>query len=559
MNALEFVAQWAIRSSVLIAAGALVLTVLRVKDSSIRLAAWVALLCGSLAIPLMTITLPRVPVIVSRDVAHSVAAPVADFASAPAVAPLPTPPRPFDWMRAAFILYAAVGLGMLLRLIIGLAMSRRLLRESRATAEPGIHESEEVHGPVTLGIWRPVIVLPLDWREWDRAKLDAVLTHERSHIARFDPAVQVLSAVHRAALWFTPASWFLHSRIVRVAEEASDDAATAITRDRTSYAELLLEFMQRGVSSAGVPMARYGRMDTRIRRILNSSVLSRGLTWRSVAAIVALGSPLAYVVAMANPQGAAAPVPKAMAVAQAPGPAQPAARGPAPAVKMPQRNAGYLSGLGTVTAVTVTVSPRIEGQLMSVSFKEGEAVQAGQVIANVESQALKAQVEAAQLQVTRDTNRSERAQSSPDLRKQIDAELAVDQQHLEDVEEQFDAARHVATPIAGVAGLRMVDAGNMVHPGEGIVTIAQMQPITVLFTLPADFVSKVRSRMGGGAGPTVEVWNRDSSAKMATGHLTAIDNQIDEKTGTVKLKATFDNKDSALFPNQFVNVRLLVQ
>ena len=518
------------------------------KDASIRLAVWVALLFGSLVIPLMTASLPRVPVMVSRELAR----PVARTSRVR---------RLFRFRRLrgrsiggelAFILYVGVGAGLGLRLFVGLAMSRSLLRGSRVAGEAGIRESDQLSGPVTLGILRPVIVLlPRDWREWDSARLEAVLAHERSHIARYDPAVQVLSAVHRAALWFSPLSWFLHSRIVRVAEEASDDAAMAVTRDRASYAELLLEFMQRGVCNAGVPMARYGRMDTRIRRVLNSKVLSRGLTWRSVAAIVALGSPLAYVVAMANPQSAAAPVPKPVAVAQAP--AQPPEGRGGVAMKVPQRNNGYLTALGNVSAVTVTVSPRIEGQLMSVSFKEGEAVQAGHEIAVVESLALRAQLEELQFQVTRDAERLERTKSD-----QMKSELEADQERAQEAERELGSG-HILTPISGVAGLRMMEPGNIVHPGEGIVTIVQMQPITVLFTLPQDFVSKVRSRMGGGAGPTVEAWNRDSSAKLATGHLTAIDNQIDDKTGTVKLKATFDNKDSALFPNQFVNVRLLAQ
>ena len=547
MNALEFLGEWAVRSSLLIAIGALVLVVLRMNDSSIRLAAWIALLCGSLAIPLMTVTLPFVPVIVSREVAHPVAVSAAVFDNAP-VAAIPArelAATPFDWARAGLVLYVAVSFGLLLRVLVGLGMSRRLLRGSRAACEPGIRESEQVKAPVTLGIWRPVIVLPLDWREWDGAKLNAVLAHERSHIERFDPAVQLLSAVHRAALWFSPASWFLHSRIVRVAEEASDDAAMAVSCDRASYAELLLEFMQRGVCSAGVPMARYGRMDARIRRVLDGKVLSGGLTWRSVAAIVALGSPLAYVVAMAQPQSAAAPVQKpgvAQPAAQAP--AQPAASRPATAMKMPQRNAGFLAALGNVSAVTVTVTPHIEGQLRSMSFKEGEAVQAGQVIAAVESAALKGQMAAAQFQLSRDKN---------------DAELEADQRHLEEVEELLESSGRVTAPIAGVAGLRLAEPGNMVHPTDPIVTIVQMQPIAVVFTLPQDFLPQVRSRMGEGTGPTVEAWNRDNSVKLATGHLTAIDNQIDEQTGTVKLKATFDNKDSALFPNQFVNVRLLVQ
>ena len=140
----------------------------------------------------------------------------------------------FDWARAAVMIYVLVALALLLRLCFGLAMSLRLLRSSRATGQATegieIRESDRVAAPVTLGIARPAIVLPGDWRQWDGAKLDAVLAHERSHIRRHDPAVQLLSAIHRALLWHSPLSWFLHRRIVRVAEEASDDAAVAVTR-----------------------------------------------------------------------------------------------------------------------------------------------------------------------------------------------------------------------------------------------------------------------------------------------------------------------------------------
>ena len=253
MSTLQFRAEWAVRSSVLILAGALALLVLRVKDSSIRLAAWVALLCGSVALPLMTVTLPAVPVTVAHPVAESVvfldSLPVAAVTVSEAAA---KPRAPFDWARAALVIYFAIALVLILRVVVGLAMSRRLLRGSRATGEdPGIREARTMWSPpVTLGIWRPAIVLPFDWREWDEAKLAAVLAHERSHIARFDPAVQLLSAVYSAVLWFSPASWFLHSRIVRVAEEASDDAAVAVARDRLSYAETLLGFM-RGAECVG--------------------------------------------------------------------------------------------------------------------------------------------------------------------------------------------------------------------------------------------------------------------------------------------------------------------
>ena len=215
--------------------------------------------------------------------------------------------RPFNWALTALALYALISGVLLVRLCIGLVIGLRLLRSSRVTNMVtegiGIRESNRVGAPVALGILRPAIVLPEDWREWNRAKLEAVLAHERSHIQRCDPAVQLVSMVHRALLWGSPLSWFLHQRIVRAAEEVSDDAALAATSDRASYAEVLLHFMQRGLWGRGlvsVPMARYGRPDERIHRVLNGTALSRGLTRKSVVAIVALGSPLAYVVATAQ-------------------------------------------------------------------------------------------------------------------------------------------------------------------------------------------------------------------------------------------------------------------
>jgi multidrug efflux system membrane fusion protein len=112
--------------------------------------------------------------------------------------------------------------------------------------------------------------------------------------------------------------------------------------------------------------------------------------------------------------------------------------------------------------------------------------------------------------------------------------------------------------MTGVAGLRLVDPGNIVHSTDttGIVVINKLQPISVLFTIPEDSLPQVLAAFRAGVNLTVEAWNRQNSAKIATGRLTAIDNQIDETTGTAKLKAMFDNKDGALFPNQFVNVHL---
>ncbi len=337
MIAIQFLAEWALRSSILIVSGALLLKALRVKDPSIRWAAWTAMLCASLAIPALTVALPKLPLVVMRAAPAQVQAPVMVYSVPEEPMPAMSPPNvgmkrpvvsvsePFDWARAAVMTYVLVALVLLLRLCFGLAMSLRLLRSGRVTgrATEGIEirESERVASPVTLGIARPIIVLPADWREWDRAKLDAVLAHERSHIRRHDPAVQLLSAIHWALLWHTPLSWFLHRRIVRAAEEASDDAALAVSQDRALYAQVLLDFIQRGVrgpSWQGVPMSRHGRAEKRIHRILDGKTLSRGVTRWSLAAILALGLPLAYLVAAAYPEtapqthvaaGPAAPVP----------------------------------------------------------------------------------------------------------------------------------------------------------------------------------------------------------------------------------------------------------
>ncbi len=320
MTTLGFVFEWALRSSVMILACTLLLRLFATKNASFRLAGYVAVLCGSLIIPMLTAAMPGLPLTAPGPAQLSQRAAVAlnDATAVIAIpesrqeAPLTTR---FDWRRMAMAAYALVAGILLLRLCVGTALGLRLKLASRRTGltsgDIEVRESDDVKVPVTLGIVHSAIVLPADWREWDQTKLLAVLAHEDSHVRRRDPLVQAVSALHRALLWLTPASWFLHKLIVRSAEEASDDAALATVRDRESYASILLDFMRKRVPAAawqGVRMARYGRPEARIRHILNASMVSRGVTWGSAVAILAMVSPLTYVAAAAHPQQAP-PVP----------------------------------------------------------------------------------------------------------------------------------------------------------------------------------------------------------------------------------------------------------
>jgi uncharacterized protein (TIGR03435 family) len=330
MTTIQFLAEWALRSSAFILSGTVVLLALRVKDASIRLAAWTAMLGGSLAMPLLTAALPKAPLIrlaMPNLIPRQVAIPweiyrgavEPDGANSREGANISTQSasvsKGYDWPRIALTIYFSLSGFLLLRLCAGLIMSSLLLRRSRATGRTTegieIRESDRVSAPLSLGIARPAILLPCDWSDWDGAKLDAVLAHERSHILRRDPTVQLLSTIHRAVLWHSPLSWYLHRNIVRVAEEASDDAAVAASNDPTSYAEMLLGFMQRSVHRSdwqGIAMARYGSAERRIHRILDGTAPSLGISPRRIAAILALGAPLAFIAAAGHSQEAPPPL-----------------------------------------------------------------------------------------------------------------------------------------------------------------------------------------------------------------------------------------------------------
>jgi len=241
----------------------------------------------------------------------------------------------------------------------------------------------------------------------------------------------------------------------------------------------------------------------------------------------------------------------------------------------------YLTGLGAVTAFnTANIKSRVDGQIMKVNFTEGQNVNEGALLIEIDARPYQVQLEQMQAQLFKDeaTLRDAKlnldrytalipsgsiAQQQVDTQKatvdQLEGQVRTDQAQIDNAKLQIVYC-HITAPFSGRVGLRQVDPGNIVHAADTnpMLILTQLQPIAVIFTLPEDVLPSVAQRMKQGT-LEVDAFSRDDQTKLATGKLLTIDNEIDPTTGTAKLKAVFDNRDNKLWPNQFVNANLLLE
>jgi multidrug efflux system membrane fusion protein len=310
----------------------------------------------------------------------------------------------------------------------------------------------------------------------------------------------------------------------------------------------------------------------------SSKSKSSGLRWLWLPIIALLGFGAWYL----WPKGGFTPSASSSALAKG-GKKGGAAVVPVVAAKARRGDIGvYITGLGSVTPIyTVTVKSRVDGQLMKVHYNEGEQVHAGDLLVEIDPRPYQVALEQAEGQLARDQASLDNARVDVTRYQKLLAQNAVPEQQLatqkstvaqleglvKSDQGPIDSAKlslvycSIKAPITGKVGLRLVDPGNIVHASDanGLVVITQIQPISVIFTVPEDSLPVVLRKLAAGQHLSAEAYDRANTTKIASGTLATVDNQIDPTTGSLRFRADFDNSANQLFPNQFVNVRLLVE
>ena len=407
--------------------------------------------------------------------------------------------------------------------------------------------------PAVIGVFRPILILPANINQLLMpAEFDSIIRHELCHVRRRDNLTSGIHMVVEALFWFHPLIWWIGARLIEERERACDEDVLRSNTEPQVYVDAILKvcasYLEPPLSSAaGITSSDLKRRIEAIR----SGRIPASLNFAKKAILTAAGMAVVAAPVLIGMLNAVSFQMQAQAAVSH--------RADAPAVSPPPGGStecagDCLDGLGVVTAYTVTVEPRVNGQLMSVNFKEGDVVQAGQLLATIDSRPYEIQLTQAEgLYTVAETQ-------SYGTVEEHDARMKVAQANLNKAKLELSYTQ-VTAPITGVTGLRLIDPGNLVHGepnGSAIVTITQTQPIAVLISVAEDLVPRVLRRLARGGTVPVEAFNRAFTRKLATGRLVAVDNQIDDKSGDVKLKAVFDNKNGALYPNQFVNVRVML-
>jgi beta-lactamase regulating signal transducer with metallopeptidase domain len=411
----------AARALLLGCAAGLGLTVFRVRATTVRLFTWTAVLYAALAMPLLERILPPLALPTPAFLQHGAVRPASNNFQGlqSAVTPIklrltptnrfvdkPLTPTSFVWSAVrwntvAMGIYLAVAFFLLMRFFVGLALGNRLRRSSQRIHEvcitarlaysgqsaglaliPQAAESEHIAVPITMGVLRPVILLPTSWRDWDAAKLDAVIAHEVSHVVRRDTLTQRVSLLYGVIFWFSPLAWWLNRHLADLAEQASDEAALSCGADRTAYARTLLSFFEAlqatpgRVRWQGVSMAAAGRAEQRVEKILAwKGTVAMSLKKSMAVMIVAFAVPLVYLTASAHPSDNSPRPSQAVEIAQNQVP--PAPPTPPHAPHSPKKPSGHSSHSygGDDAQRFVIVSGNSDSLTMSGTRGDGDRVE----------------------------------------------------------------------------------------------------------------------------------------------------------------------------------------